>query len=179
MHLASASSIGPPMMKNRSLTPSAFRHFARISEPVSSAIAIPFPNSSSRCRPGPADPLTRRAESPAFAGIRSKRKRRLLGAALFVSLVADDFLLTQRGEVARAHLEPFAEHLRGVLTELRRRLQLRRLAVEAHRPGLAFPIPVRVVHDLHDAALVEAGIVEQLERVVDGTGRDAGRADDL
>ena len=46
--VASASSIGPPMMKNRSSTPSFFRHLARISEPVSSAMVVSFRFSFSR-----------------------------------------------------------------------------------------------------------------------------------
>src|SRR6516164_11163346 len=37
---SSASSIGPPMMKKMSLTPCAFRHRARISLPVNSAISV-------------------------------------------------------------------------------------------------------------------------------------------
>src|SRR5689334_14955008 len=39
----SASSIGPPMMKNMSLTPCALRHLARISLPVSCAISVSPP----------------------------------------------------------------------------------------------------------------------------------------
>src|SRR6185312_10299180 len=38
MQDASASSIGPPIRKNRTSTPSFFNDFASISEPVSSAI---------------------------------------------------------------------------------------------------------------------------------------------
>src|SRR6185437_6903297 len=40
----SARSIGPPMMKNKSSTPSFLRHFARISEPVNSAIGCFLPD---------------------------------------------------------------------------------------------------------------------------------------
>src|SRR6516165_1210471 len=44
----SASSIGPPIRKKRSLTPSFLRHLARISEPVNSVI---FAVSSVFCVP--------------------------------------------------------------------------------------------------------------------------------
>jgi hypothetical protein len=40
MQEASANSIGPPMMKRRLSVPSFFKAFARISEPVSSAMGV-------------------------------------------------------------------------------------------------------------------------------------------
>src|SRR5689334_9050405 len=39
-HVVCTSCIGPPMMKNKSFVPSFFRAFARISEPVISAIVV-------------------------------------------------------------------------------------------------------------------------------------------
>src|SRR6476620_1751323 len=66
-------------------------------------------------------------------------------------LAAEHLFRPQLLDVALAEAEPAREHVLGVLAELRRRLQLGRLAVEAYRPGLAYPVAVRVVHRLHDA----------------------------
>src|SRR5204862_2696873 len=100
-------------------------------------------------------------------------------ARLSPSLRSEHLLLPQLLDVAAAQVEPAGEHFVGVLAELRRRLQLGRLAVEANRPGFADPVAIGVMHRLHDAALLEALVLLQLQRVMDGPGRHPGGADDL
>src|SRR4051812_47685767 len=88
----SASSIGPPIMKKRSSTPSAFRHLARISEPVSSAICV---SSLAVCV------LLVRPYSARRPG-----RGKLCGS--------DDLVLAQLRDIPLAHAEPGAEHLLGM-----------------------------------------------------------------
>src|ERR1700726_2899148 len=162
MQHISASSIGPPIMKNASLTPCAFRQRARISLPLSSAIwAL----------------LSDLARDAGNLSLKPETAHRSAPLGL-VHRSADDFFGSQLFDITAAQVEPAGEYLLGVLAELRRRRQLGRLAIEAHRPGLALPIPVRVMHDLHDAALLEARVVLQFERVVHRAGRHPGGADD-
>ena len=88
--------------------------------------------------------------------------------------------LAQRRELLGAHAEPRAEHVVDVLAELRRRLDRRRRPIEAHRPGRHLDLACRrVVDGLHDAALGERRIVQQLQRVEHRTRWNAGRADQL
>src|SRR5579872_922798 len=185
MQADSASSIGPPIRKNRSFTPCAFRHRARMSLPVSSAIAFPPPFLS--FRRGPESTLQPIEELPggfpACAGMTKQLCENESGAHWaplhFLSSLPEDFFGPQLLDFAAAEAEPAGEHILGMLPQLRRRLQLGRLAVEADRPGLAHPVAVRVVHRLHDAAILEALVVLQFEGVVDGPSRHPGGADDL
>src|SRR5215471_4149079 len=162
----SASSIGPPMMKNRSLTPCAFRQRARISLPLISAIGG----------------LLSRGFVLSWGA--ANKTGGAFGAARSPShgvgvLIAEHLFAAQLGDIAAAQAQPAREHLLSVLAEFRRGFELRRLAVEAHRPSLAHPVAVRVMHRLHDAALLEARVILQFERVVHRAGRYPGRADDL
>ena len=73
--------------------------------------------------------------------------------------------------------KPFAQDFIGVLSEQRRRLDLRRAATEAHRPARHFErAGDRMLHRLHDSAPLEIRLVGQLHRVEDGAGRHAGIA---
>src|SRR5437588_3936582 len=155
MQADSASSIGPPMLKNACLTPCPFRHRPRISLPVMSAIwGVSSSRWSSRRKPGSIDP---RAPEAADTGpglrrdTRPKMRAAPWGAAPFVSLLAEDVLGAQLLDVAAVQAKPADEHLLGVLAELWRWPQFGRPPVEAHRPSLADPVAVRVVHRLHDA----------------------------
>src|SRR3954447_12902324 len=85
-----------------------------------------------------------------------KRRGRPKPAALFPRLLAEHLFGAQLLDVALAEAEPACEHVLGVLAELWRGLQFGWLAVEADRPGLAYPLAVGVVHRLHDAAVLEA-----------------------
>src|SRR5579862_6227362 len=106
-------------------------------------------------------------------------KRRAEARRYCSRLAAEDFFGAQLGDVGAREAEPADEYLLGVLAELGRGLQFGRPSVEAHRPGLALEVAVRVFHHLHDAALVEALVVLQFEGVMDGPGWHTGRADDL
>src|SRR5881227_462015 len=106
MQHSSASSIGPPMMKNRSLTPCAFRQRARISLPVISAMWVSSPGlwgnekqRAARCRAAP-------THDPQASTI----------------LLAEHLFGPQLLDLAAAQIEPAGEHLLGVLAELRRGL---------------------------------------------------------
>src|SRR5438445_7180535 len=110
---SSASSIGPPMMMNMSFTPCAFRHRARISLPVSSAIL----RSSLPCSAGCTRPTDGVGRTQSAIG------------------TSDHPFVAQGLDLARTHAEPFPEDMRRVLSEQWGGLELRRLPVEAHRPG--------------------------------------------
>src|SRR5579864_5193142 len=92
---------------------------------------------------------------------RSGDARRLLQHALAAQAI----------DVAGAEAEPVAQHLGTVATERRRRLQLHRLAVDPHRPGRHLVVALALVHDLHEAALLEARLVLQFHRVEHRAGR--------
>src|SRR5262245_39100110 len=91
---------------------------------------------------------------------------RLGALARCASLRLDDAFLTQGRELLGAHAEPTAEDVIDVLTEQRRRHDLCRRTVEAHRPGWHLDLAGRgVVDGLHDAALRKGGIVHEFQRV--------------
>src|SRR5215469_13426230 len=79
---------------------------------------------------------------------------------------SDDPFGAQRFDLAGTDAEPLAEHFGIVLAEQWRGLDPRRCAVEANRPCRDRQFAGgRVLDLLHDAALGERGIVQQLERV--------------
>src|SRR5258708_13175297 len=90
----------------------------------------------------------------------------------------DHSVCAQILDLPRAQAEPLAEDLAGVLTQERRRRDRQRLAVVAHRPCRHLEGPAAgMLHDLHDPAALEIGIVLQLHRVEHGAGRDTGGAE--
>src|SRR5580704_10889805 len=123
MQHISASSIGPPMMKNASLTPCAFRQRARISLPLNSAISFPPLKATGGTGVNPMPPVIngsfpRRRESRADLPLLALDPRFRGGDR---QQSADDFFGPQPVDVAAAQIEPTGEHLFGVLAELRRR----------------------------------------------------------
>src|SRR5262245_54874808 len=92
-------------------------------------------------------------------------------------LALEDALFSKRSDFAGAHAEPRAQHVLDVLAEQRGGSQLWRSAVEAHSPGRHLDGPGgRMIDRLHNAALDEARIVEQLQRIEDRTRRHACRS---
>src|SRR5438876_1274370 len=88
----------------------------------------------------------------------------------------DDAVLTQARDPGGVETEPVGKHFVGVLTEQWRRLDFARNAVEAHRPGRLRHCAFAVRHRLEDAALPEAGFVNQFLRIEGGARGDADRA---
>src|SRR5579864_3757091 len=132
MHEDSASSIGPPMRKNRMSVPSFFSDLARISEPVMSAMSFS-----------------------------------LLDDAVFAELL----------DLVCIETKPFAQDFIGVLSEQRRRFDLRRAPAKAHRPARHLEgAGGRMLHRLHDAAVLEIRIVAQFHRIEDRACRHASIA---
>src|SRR5262245_11379089 len=68
----------------------------------------------------------------------------------------------QLGDLVGLHAEPGAQDVGVVLTQERRRRNARRPAVDADRPRRHLERAGGMLHHLHDAALLEAGIVLQL-----------------
>src|SRR6266567_3345749 len=135
----SASSIGPPIRKNRMSVPSFLSERARISEPVNSAMV------SSR----------------------------------YFIRARDRAAVAQVADLVGAHAEPFLEHLFGMLAQQRRRSHRNRRAAEAHRPGRHLERSAgRMLHHLHDAAVLETLLVLQLHRIEHGPRGYAGGTED-
>src|SRR5438874_4921840 len=80
---------------------------------------------------------------------------------LSVIVGSDHPFLVQCVDIAGAHAEPVAEHLRVVLPEQWGRVEFRRLSVEANRPGRHLERAGRVLRCLQDAALGKARLVHQ------------------
>src|SRR5436190_19968374 len=93
---SSASSIGPPMMKNMSLTPCAFRHRARISLPDNSVICV--------------SPHLARRVVPALRGV--GRTQSAIGTS-------DHAVIAQAVDIGGADAEPFVQDFGRVLSEQR------------------------------------------------------------
>src|SRR6266851_4912890 len=138
------------------------------------------------------DPLTLRAARAGpieIASLRSQRQQALsLRGSGATSNFADGPDWLSAAELPLQHAaalqvrkftgvnaEPVLQHLGTVAPQCRRRLQAHRLAVDPHRPRRHLVVALAVVHDLHDAALVERRLVLQLHRVEHRAGRYADR----
>ena len=88
-------------------------------------------------------------------------------------------LVLQRSDLSGADAEPVVQHLVAMLAQERRRLQPWWLTIDPHRPARHLEVAVRVLHHLHDAALFEAWLILQFQRVEDRAGRDPDAADQL
>src|SRR5207245_9328770 len=83
----------------------------------------------------------------------------------------DYAFLAQGFDLGRSYSKPIVQNLGAVLPERRRSFQPHSLAVDPDRPGRHFVIAIVVMHGLHDAALLEARLVEQLHCVEYSPGR--------
>src|SRR4029077_19672595 len=81
----------------------------------------------------------------------------------------DDLVFAELVDLVCVKTKPFAQNFTCVLSKQRRRLEVRRAAAEAHRPARHLErAGDRVLHRLHDAALLEVCVLSQLHRVENG-----------
>src|SRR5579859_5923862 len=93
---------------------------------------------------------------------------------------ADHPAVAQAADRVAIEAQPGAKNLVVVLAKQWRWLHRRRLALEAHRPCHHLEWPdFRMLHRLHDLALLEGRIVVEFQRVEHRARWHAGGADDL
>src|SRR5688500_9502313 len=151
-HVVWTSCIGPPMMKNKSFVPAFFRARARISEPVTSAMAFSYERQKGKevTEGNHGFPLFVSAEA------RAEGERRF---------PLDDLVVAQRSYLRVGHPEPVLERLAAVLAKQRCGFHRGRAAVEAHRPACHLERAVgRMANFLNYCALLEVRVVQELLR---------------
>src|SRR5271163_2837264 len=89
---------------------------------------------------------------------------------------SDDAVLSQTRHRGGVEAKPVGKYFGGMLAEQWRRFDGGRDTVKAHRPGRHRHRALAMRHRLQDAALPEAGFVDQLLRIEHCTGRYADRA---
>src|SRR5689334_3153178 len=96
--------------------------------------------------------------SPAGCELLHTRERNILGPIAQL----DHALVFEPADVALTEAEPAPEHLICVLAQERRRRDLRRFAVEAHRKSRHPQIAIRVMLRLDDAAAFKGRLREEI-----------------
>src|SRR5262245_29906878 len=90
----------------------------------------------------------------------------------------DNLVFAELVDLACVKTKPFAQNFICVLSKQRRRLDVRRAPAESHRPARHLVrAGDRVLHRLHDSALLEVCVLGQLHRVEDGACGHAGAAE--